>query len=60
MNDQENIDDYDDFGNYQGPKDDRRLKGHSSIIGKIVILVVAYFLVTRIIDVVRLHGLAIT
>ena len=50
MKDQDNIDDFDEFGNYIGPKKDYGLKEHSSIIGKILVIIIAYFLITRIID----------
>lgn len=50
MNQQDDIDNYDEFGNYDGPDRGAVLKEHSSIIGKIVVIIVAYFLITRVID----------
>ncbi len=50
MNDESDIDDIDEFGNYVGSRPKSEMRGHSSIIGKIAIIIVAYFLVTRIID----------
>lgn len=45
-----NIDEFDDFGNYIGPRQESRFRTHTSILGKIVIIVVAYFLITIVID----------
>jgi hypothetical protein len=48
--DRDTIDDYDEFGNYIGPNRGAALKEHSSILGKILVIIIAYFLITRVID----------
>jgi len=50
MTQDDNIDEFDDFGNYIGPRRESGIRANSSILGKIVVVVVAYFLITVIID----------